>query len=51
MFRDLIEPFSEEWQVHMNVVSCLSGREAKIRHTVSGLRGDAEDKQDQKERG
>lgn len=45
----LIEPFSEEWQVLTHVVSCLSGKKAKIRHRVSDLRGDTEDRQDQEE--
>lgn len=34
MFRHLIEPFSEEWQVLMHVDSHLSGKEAKTRHSL-----------------
>lgn len=34
VFRDLIEPFSEEWQVLWHVDSHLSGREAKTRHSL-----------------
>lgn len=34
VFRDLIEPFSEEWQVLTHVDSHLSGKEAKTRHSL-----------------
>lgn len=47
--RTLTKPLSEEWRSYARCFPRLSGKEIKIGHSVWGLRGDAEDKQDQEE--